>query len=339
MDLKARGVDDAAAAALSTEVTQALASLRVLTVISGEDVRRLLALEETRQGCTGEVDAACMAEIGGALGVQHLVYGEVARLGTTYSISLVLLDTSKASAINRTGGKVEDTSQLLAETSKLARALVAPLFEGKRGSLVLDVRENGAKVVIDGKTAGVTPLSRQTLVMGPHEVRVDKPGFLAWARTIDVLPDEVAVEAVTMVPNESFIADYEDSARRLRMLAWIGAGTAAAMLGTAGVLRVVDDARFDGLIAKGYLETRGVCQEIDPAFNGTDLCPTEAGQRNDVVASVRAIETADSVALALGIGGVIIGATAAVLFLVGDPPGHYAPFAAGPDGVSAAFSF
>lgn len=336
MDLKARGVDEAAAGALSTEVTNALASLRVITVISGEDVRRLLALEETRQGCTGEVDAACMAEIGGALGVEQLVYGEVAKIGDTYALSLVLLDTQRAKATNRASAKVDSASDLLREMNKLARALVAPLLEGRRGSLVLDAREAGAKVTIDGKTAGVTPLGRQTLTMGPHEVVVEKPGFLPYARTVDVLADQVTVEAVTLVPNETFIADYESGARTVRMMAWIGAGTTFALLGTGGVLRLVSDARFDDLVSKQYLSTRGDCAELDPSFNGTDLCPTELGQENDVVGTVERIETMDTVALVLGVGGVLMGAATVLMFALGDEPGHYAPFAAaGPDGASA----
>ncbi len=336
MDLKARGVDEAAAGALSTEVTNALASLRVIQVISGEDVRRLLALEETRQGCTGEVDAACMAEIGGALGVEHLVYGEVAKVGSTYSLSLVLLDTRSASAKNRANSKVDSASELLRKVNELARALVAPLLEGKSGSLVLDVREAGAKVRIDGRTVGVTPLGRQSLTMGPHEVVVEKPGFLPFARTVDVLADQVSVEAVTLIPNESFIVEYESGARMVRTMAWIGAGATVALLGTAGALRLVGDARFDELVSKQYLSTRGDCAELDPSFNGTDLCPTELGQRNGVVDTVEGIETADGVALALGIGGVVVGVATVMMFVMGDEPGHYAPFAAaGPDGVSA----
>jgi TolB-like protein len=336
MDLKARGVDEAAVGALSTEVTNALASLRVLQVISGEDVRRLLALEETRQGCTGEADAACMAEIGGALGVGHLVYGEVARVGKTYSLSLVLLDTQKASAINRANAKVDEASALLGEIGRLARKLVAPLLEGKSGSLVLDVREAGARVKIDGRTVGVTPLGRQTLTMGPHEVVVEKPGFLAFARTVDVLADQVAVEAVTLVPNEAFIAEYEAGARTLRTMAWAGAATTVALLGTAGVLRLVNDARFDDLVSKQYLSVRGPCVELDPTYNGTDLCPTELGQQNGVVDTVESIETLDGVALGAGIGAAVVGLATVLMFVLGDEPGHYAPFAsAGPAGASA----
>jgi TolB-like protein len=331
-DLKARGVDETAAAALSTEVTNTLSELRVFSVISGEDIKRLLSLEATRQACTGEADAACLAEIGGALGVDYLVYGEVAKLGDTYSLSLALLDTAKASAVGRANEKVSDAGKLLAETGRLARALVQPLLESKKGFLVLEVRESGAKVQLAGRTVGVAPIGRLSVAMGPHEVVVEKDGFLPWARSVEVLPDQVTVETVTLVPNQEFIESYESSATVVRTAAWITAGTAAALLATAGVLRLIDDSRFDELVAKGYLEPRGVCADTNPSYNGTDLCPTDLGREKGVFDTVDGIERADTIALIAAIVGVASGAASAVLFLSGDPPGRYADFAAGAAG-------
>lgn len=330
MDLKARGVDEAAAGALSTEVTNTLARMRVFSVISGEDVRRLLSLEETKQGCTGNADAACMAEIGGALGVELLVYGEISKLGGTYGLSLALLDTQRATAVSRASGKADEPGQLLAEAARLAKTLVQPLLSAKRGSLVLDVREAGARVEIDGQTAGVTPVGRQDLAMGPHEVRVEKKGFMVWAKTLDVLPDQVAVEGVTLVPNDEFIAAYESRAGTVRTLAWITAGTAAALLATGAAMRMVDDARFGGLVTQQYLEVRGGCADIDPSYNGSDYCPTSLGLQNDVLSSVKSIETIDTIALVALIVGASSGVASAILFLAGDPPGRYSAFEAGP---------
>lgn len=330
MDLKARGVDEAAAGALSTEVTNTLAKMRVFSVISGEDVRRLLSLEETKQGCTGNADAKCMAEIGGALGVELLVYGEISKLGGTYGLSLALLDTGRAAAVSRASGKADEPGKLLAEAARLAKTLVQPLLANRRGALVLDVREAGARVEIDGQTSGVTPIGKQDLAMGPHEVRIEKKGFMVWAKTLDVLPDQVAVEGVTLVPNDEFIAAYESRAGLIRTLAFVTAGTAVALLATGAAMRMVDDARFSGLVTKQYLEVRGTCADVDPAYNGTDFCPTSLGVQNDVLGSVRSIETLDTVALIALIVGATSGVASAALFLAGDPPGRYSAFEAGP---------
>ena len=97
MDLQGRGVDEAASGALTTEVGNTLARLRVFRVITREDIKRMVQLEQTRQQCTGGVDAACMAEIGGALGVDYLVYGEVAKIAVSRSGRYRLIPNDTAS--------------------------------------------------------------------------------------------------------------------------------------------------------------------------------------------------------------------------------------------------
>jgi len=53
------------------------------------------------------------------------------------------------------------------------------------GSLVIDSRPTGATVTIDGRRAGVTPVAVTTLP-GRHSVRLERPGYRAWATTIDM---------------------------------------------------------------------------------------------------------------------------------------------------------
>lgn len=334
-DLKARGVDPVAAGALTTEVTNTLSQLGVFSVISGEDIKRLLTLEATRQACTGDADAACLAEIGGALGVDYLVYGEVAKLGDTFSISLSLLDTARASAMGRANAKVERANALLTETERLAKVLVRPLLEANRGFLVVQVSEAGAKIAIDGRLVGVSPLSeRVQLAMGPHEVVVEKAGFITAAQTADVTANKVKVDQVTLVPNQAFIGDYESTAAAVRGVAWATTVLGVAGLGAAGALRLIADARFDELVSKRHLEQGGVCAEASTAFNRTDYCPTELGRANGVADEVGSIEGMDTGALVAAIGGGVSAVVGVVLFLTGDAPGRYATYSAGP---SAAF--
>lgn len=338
MDLAGRGVDEAAAGALTTEVSNTLASLRVFRVITREDIKRMMQLEQTKQMCTGEADAACMAEIGGALGVDYLVYGEVAKIADTYSVSIVLLDIQKAEAANRVNRKIGDARQLLDDTDAATKLLVQPLLENKKGFLVLEIRERGAKVTVDARTVGVTPLpGRLELPMGAHEVTVEKEGFLTWARTIDVPPAQATVEPVALVPSQQFIDDYESSAATTRVIAWVTAGTAAALVGTGVVLRLVDDARFEDLQTKQYIDQRGICAEINPDYNGSDYCPTALGYENGVLDTIDSIEQTDTIALAAVIAGAATGLVSVYLFASGDTPGRYEAF--GATGASAALGF
>src|SRR5207302_1662051 len=106
-----------------------------------------------------------------------LIYGEVAKIADTYNISMVLLDISKAEAANRINRKITDPRALLADTDTAAKMLVQPLLESKKGYLVLDVHEKGAKISVDGRTVGLSPLAgRLELPMGAHDVLIEKQG-------------------------------------------------------------------------------------------------------------------------------------------------------------------
>lgn len=337
MDLAGRGVDEAAAGALTTEVSNTLASLRVFRVITREDIKRMVQLEQTRQACTGEVDAQCMAEIGGALGVDFLIYGEAAKIADTYSLSLVLLDIGKAEATNRINKKITETRKLLEDTDLATKLLIQPLLESKKGFLVLDIREKGAKVSVDGRTVGVSPLAgRIELPMGAHEVSVEKTGFLTYARTIDVPPNQATVEPIALMPSQEFINDYQSSAATTRTFAWVTAGSALALIGTGAVLRLVGDAKFDDLENKRYIDRQGICAEVNPDYNGTDYCPTALGYENNVIDDIEGIERTDTVALAVVIAGGTSALVSLYLFLTGEDPSRYEAYgvSVGPNGAA-----
>ena len=326
MDLSARGVDEAAAAALGTEVSTTLASLKVFRVITREDIKRMLQLEQTRQQCTGEADEACLAEIGGALGVDFLVYGEIARVAETYNLSLVLLDIGRAEARNRASARIDDPGDLLEQTGLTARRLVRPLLGDKRGSLVVRAEESGAEVRVDDRLVGITPLSGPLeLPMGPHELQVEKEGFLAFAQTVDVEPGASKVVSIALVPSETFIADYERSARTIRTTAWASAGASALLLGTGLALGLVADARFDDLVGRGWLaQDPAACAGL--RTNSGDYCPTSLGYQNGVLEEVDGVETTDTIALTALIVGGVAAVASAVLFLTGDNPDRYETF-------------
>lgn len=325
MDLAGRGVDEAAAAALTTEVGNTLAQLRVFQVITREDIKRMLQLEQTRQQCTGSADASCMAEIGGALGVDYLIYGDVSKIGNTYSVSLVLLDIANAKAANRVGRKITEAGLLLSEAEQATKLLVQPLLADKKGYLVLEVRERGAKVKLDGRLVGVTPLAgRLDVAMGAHELLIEKEGFLTYAKTVDVPPNQAVVEPVSMVPSQAFIDDYASRNRIVRGSAWATAGLGAALLGTGLALKLISDARFDDQVTRGHLtQNSSVCSAQNPNYNGSDYCPTPVGYANDVIGTLDSIETQDSIALGAVITGAVSAVASAVLFLMSEDPDRY----------------
>ncbi|HUJ24629.1 MAG TPA: hypothetical protein VLW85_01320 [Myxococcales bacterium] len=72
LDLQARGVDAALAQSGGTLIASELDKLEVFKVISREDIRNMLSFEKDKQSLGCEADQACLAEIGGALGVEYI---------------------------------------------------------------------------------------------------------------------------------------------------------------------------------------------------------------------------------------------------------------------------
>jgi hypothetical protein len=61
-----------------------------------------------------------------------------------------------------------------------------PVAVGGPGSLQVLSRPAGAQVILDGRSVGKTPVTIPELASGPHEVRLELPGFNRWATTVDV---------------------------------------------------------------------------------------------------------------------------------------------------------
>jgi hypothetical protein len=90
----AREVVETAGALLPTDVRRACPGARV---IADDDVKALLGLEQRQQMMACRTDSpSCMAEIGGALGVDEVVAGRIGRLGTKLVLELRRIEVRKA---------------------------------------------------------------------------------------------------------------------------------------------------------------------------------------------------------------------------------------------------
>ncbi|MBI5526643.1 MAG: hypothetical protein HY897_09955 [Deltaproteobacteria bacterium] len=93
--LDALGVDPRVASLLTDTIVSELSKIPDTKVISSKDIDVMLNYEQKKQmaGCT---DTSCAVAIGGALGVDKLVLGNVGKLGDTHVLNLRLLDIRTA---------------------------------------------------------------------------------------------------------------------------------------------------------------------------------------------------------------------------------------------------
>ncbi len=135
LEIRPLGTDAAKAELLSEVALTEAASLAGFEVIGKSDINSMIGFEKQKKvmGCTE--DSTCLAEIGGALGVDFIMVGSLGTLGNLFRIDLKLVDSKKAKVRSRLGVTVEgNESMLVAAIQKAVRDLLAP--EAPQGQVV-----------------------------------------------------------------------------------------------------------------------------------------------------------------------------------------------------------
>jgi TolB-like protein len=119
------GVPEKTAASISDALVSEVLKVPGHKVITQSDIQQILSLEKQKRmlGCTE--DAACMAEVGGALGVDYLLVGNVAKLGASWLVHLKLMDVKKVTTVATSDRRLKDKSidEVLDELEKMVPEL------------------------------------------------------------------------------------------------------------------------------------------------------------------------------------------------------------------------
>jgi TolB-like protein len=125
--IKAEGAEATFAATVDEVLTAELAKSGRYEVIGRSEIEAMAGFQTERMklGCTG--DAACLAEIGGALGVDRLVFGSLGKAGQSYVLNTKLLEIHGARVIARDTEVVRNPDALIAAVARAARILQGDL--------------------------------------------------------------------------------------------------------------------------------------------------------------------------------------------------------------------
>jgi TolB-like protein len=109
------GVEEATGKLLDDVLAVAFARYAGIESISQHDVTEMMDLEAERQaaGCD---EASCLAEIAGAMGARYVVSGRIGKLGSRFSFTLSLFDSSEArnvSRANRVGSSLDEIADAI----------------------------------------------------------------------------------------------------------------------------------------------------------------------------------------------------------------------------------
>lgn len=327
LDFTANGASKELASAAGGVAANELDRLGAFHVVTSDAIRSMLAFEKQRQmlGCT---DAGCVAEIGGALGVDWLVSGRVTRLAAqggvpeTWTLDLTLTSVKKA---QREGSALETArseAELMGRTGKAAQRLVQKILAGRTGRLVVSAAEAGAVVKLDDQVKGTTPLRGPIVApAGPHALVVEKQGFVSFQKDVTIEAGKLVEERTALVPSPDFVRAYESRQRKLRAGAWISTGAAAAGLVAAVALQASAAELYGNETTPGtFLYDRRKLQDGVEVEGGVNL-------RSQAASLKSRIETRQTWSYVSGGVGAVAVVAATWFWIAGDDPDRYAGFA------------
>jgi hypothetical protein len=178
-----------------------LRSSTSLAVLDPDDARRLEGAKVDRElaRCAGA--ARCVATLGQRLGADEILLVGISQLGDLI-ITLQRIEARSAKVLSRLAeslpeGTEPDDKALL---DYLTRLLPPAVFR-RYGTLRVAANVDGAKVEVDQKVRGKTPLA-PIVVLAPArlDVRVTKAGYAEFKARVDVMPEATVEVRPQLVP-------------------------------------------------------------------------------------------------------------------------------------------
>ncbi|GEM_PF-4846939 len=153
MDIKATLVDEKIVGLVNNMVSTELAKQKGVELLTGADMRQMVALEIEKQsmGCTD--DSSCLSELAGAIGARYVVFGEMGKLGSFFLLTLNLFDSQTAKSVARDTLKVKSIDALVDQVPALIAGLMA------------SARESGGLVLTDPKVHPRKPVFMRDVVL------------------------------------------------------------------------------------------------------------------------------------------------------------------------------
>lgn len=188
--LQPLGTDPEIATRLGEMLCQEAGRLRGITLVEG--CQTPPSLEQ----CEGQL--SCLARLGSSCGADKVVTGTVASLGDSYVLDLKLIAVATQSEERRLSTRLAGDRAVLIEgvRSAAARLLVPDQYVG---TVHIQLDAPGAKVYLDGKLVGETPLAPLTqLEPGQHGLKIALTGYQDFDRFVDVQFDRITIVAVKL---------------------------------------------------------------------------------------------------------------------------------------------
>ncbi|MEL6184526.1 MAG: hypothetical protein AAFU79_07885 [Myxococcota bacterium] len=312
VELRTEGVPKPFARGLAETVATTVERTGVFESISPAQVGAVLAFNRRRELTGGCLDEDCYSALARAVRADHVVGGQVSKVGDTLSLELVLVDAASAATVKRVGRQVEDPSALLDQAREGTVVLLSGLLAERQGFLKVDGREGEAQVWIDDERRPEGIGQALELPAGPHLVKVTRDGFYPATADVRIRPGELSTVRVDLVPAAETVAAYNSQANLLRVTAW--STGAAAVVSTA-------------LSAFFYAQATDDKNLVD-TFAGSTSLEQQSMDRAAALSARDSFDTNQALYLTFLGTAIVTGLTSAGLFTFGPDPGRYREFEA-----------
>ena len=180
---------------LTDRLRSLLVRSNAFNVVDRDKMEEILYEQGFQQtGCTS---AECAVEIGQILNVEQIVTGSVGKLGTLFTVDIILVDVATSrillSLFYDHKGDIESLIQLMEtialELSSMSKEIIQ---ENNTGSLNIKTIPTSSTIFLDEKEVGLSPLHLNGLVIGEHKVRIEKSGYSTLFKNISILKNQIS---------------------------------------------------------------------------------------------------------------------------------------------------
>lgn len=211
---KSEGYGEAIAGMLMTELING----KVFQVVERSEIDRMM--QEIAFQISGAVDSRTAKQIGELLGVDIIVFGNVAKFDPLVETDIRLVDTQSGEALLAEHASSESGVEIRNMVENLARKIEKRYMGRLMGEVTITSYPSEAFVFIDGVMEGKTPLTKN-LSLGLHKIRIGKKNFSIWEQTVFVGKNENKINAsLTVSPeylNQQAERKHLDEAEKRRL--------------------------------------------------------------------------------------------------------------------------
>ncbi len=265
LGLDALGIDEERVRRLDSLFRIELARLAGRPLPTPRDIA--LKLKGTKLGdCSGETK--CLAAIGKKLGVDLVVSGNVASLGDSYVVNIKVVDSATETELRRISSDPlrGESDELIEPIRVAAYRLLAP--DELHGSIAVLADLKGARVELDGKVMGMTPLTApiRGLELGVHKLRVTSKGYSDFQEEVTVRFQKTSRVVVRLVTPEPKVGDPVVVTRKVpaeprwyhKPWFYVAVGVGAVVVGGIVGWQLSDDGVIDCTDGAGSPECGGM---------------------------------------------------------------------------------